>query len=130
MWVLNFRRTLSYNLHFRKGWICKDFLFIELHFRWSSRKSDELNAVKTNIKVMCTTTTSLPYKLLSIENAIEQLDTGSLHFDFATGVFEASELDTVRLQNNTSISDLQMLPRYVAWVPNLIPSQARVISRT
>ena len=35
--------------------------------------------------------------------------TDSSHFDFTTGVFEASELDTVRLQNNTSIPDLQML---------------------
>lgn len=41
---------------------------------------------------------------------MEQLGADSLQIDFATGVFEASELDTVRLQNNTSISDLQMLP--------------------
>lgn len=53
--------------------------------------------------------TPLPYELQSIETTIEPLGTGSLHLMFATGVFEASELDTVRTQNDTSIPDLQML---------------------
>ncbi len=55
------------------------------------------------------TTLSLPYDLPSIEKTMEPLGTGSLHLEFANGVFEASELDTVRTQNDTSNPDLQML---------------------
>ena len=72
----------------------------------------------------------MPCELESTEKTIRQVDTDSLHFDFATGVFEASKLDTVRLQNDTSITDLQMLPWYAAWVPKLIPFHPRVTSHT
>ena len=39
---------------------------------------------------------------------MKPLCTDSLQLKFATGVFEASELDTVRMQNDPSITDLQM----------------------
>ena len=67
-----------------------------------------------DVKYICTTATLSPHDLSSIEKTMEQLGADSLRFDSTTGVFEASELDTVRLQNNTSISDLQMLPWYAA----------------
>ena len=56
------------------------------------------------VNLICTTTTSLPNELPSIEKTVQPLDTRSLHLEFATRVFEASELDTVRTPNDTSLS--------------------------
>ncbi len=58
---------------------------------------------------MCMTFTSLSYELQSIGKTIEPLNMDSSHLESATGVFKASELDTLRMQNDTSIPDLQML---------------------
>ena len=43
---------------------------------------------------------------------MKPLCTDSLQLKFATRVFEANELDTVRMQNDPSITDLQMQLRY------------------
>ena len=104
--------TISKNTE-RVGFLLSRFLvYRTTDFRLSMpqkrRRSEGSEA--TDVKFICTTNTLSPHELQIIEKTMAQLGADTLQFDFAIGVFEASELDTVRLHNNTSISDLQMLP--------------------
>ena len=115
IWVLKFRKTLSCKyipgLEFVKVSCLSNSGIFVVEPQQRLLETFEGSEI-TDVNFICMTTTSLPYNLPSIEKTMEPLGTDSIHLEFATGVFEASELDTVRTQNDASNPDLQMLLRY------------------